>query len=166
MNCRFRHHQMLGILKQTKLLKLFYAMKNLYKTKVTTHGGRNGHTRSEDGIIDMELKKPKSLGGEGGDYSNPEQLFAAGYSACYGSALEHVAKQHKVDLGDYSVTATIKLGQTESGKLQLSAILDTFIPGVDIETGEKLVNEAHEVCPYSRATRDNIDVTLNLLLDE
>lgn len=141
-------------------------MKNLYKTKVTTHGGRNGHTRSEDGIIDMELKKPKSLGGEGGDYSNPEQLFAAGYSACYGSALEHVAKQHKVDLGDYSVTATIKLGQTESGKLQLSAILDTFIPGVDIETGEKLVNEAHEVCPYSRATRDNIDVTLNLLLDE
>lgn len=157
---------MLGILKQTKLLKLFYAMKNLYKTKVTTHGGRNGHTRSEDGILDMELKKPKSLGGEGGDYSNPEQLFAAGYSACYGSALEHVAKQHKIDLGDYSVTATIKLGQTESGKLQLSAILDTFIPNVDIETGEKLVNEAHEVCPYSRATRDNIDVTLNLLLDE
>lgn len=141
-------------------------MKNLYKTKVTTHGGRNGHTRSEDGILDMELKKPKSLGGEGGDYSNPEQLFAAGYSACYGSALEHVAKQHKIDLGDYSVTATIKLGQTESGKLQLSAILDTFIPNVDIETGEKLVNEAHEVCPYSRATRDNIDVTLNLLLDE
>lgn len=141
-------------------------MKNLYKTKVTTHGGRNGHTRSEDGILDMELKKPKSLGGEGGDYSNPEQLFAAGYSACYGSALEHVAKEHKIDLGDYSVTATIKLGQTESGKLQLSAILDAFIPGVDVETGEKLVNEAHEVCPYSRATRDNIDVTLNLLLDE
>mgnify|MGYP003145371484 FL=1 len=141
-------------------------MKNLYKTTVTTQGGRNGHTRSEDGILDMELRKPKSLGGEGGDYSNPEQLFAAGYSACYGSALEHVAKQNKIDLGDYSVTATVKLGQTDSGNLQLSAILDTYIPGVDVETGEKLVNEAHEVCPYSRATRDNIDVTLNLMLDE
>jgi len=141
-------------------------MKNLYKTTVTTQGGRNGHTRSEDGILDMELRKPKSLGGDGGDYSNPEQLFAAGYSACYGSALEHVAKQHKIDLGDYSVTATVKLGQTDSGNLQLSAILDTYIPGVDVETGEKLVNEAHEVCPYSRATRDNIDVTLNLMLDE
>jgi len=141
-------------------------MKNLYKTTVTTQGGRNGHTRSEDGILDMELRKPKSLGGDGGDYSNPEQLFAAGYSACYGSALEHVAKQHNIDLGDYSVTATVKLGQTDSGNLQLSAILDTYIPGVDVETGEKLVNEAHEVCPYSRATRDNIDVTLNLMLDE
>ncbi|MFV8226721.1 organic hydroperoxide resistance protein [Christiangramia aquimixticola] len=141
-------------------------MKNLYKTKVTTYGGRNGHTRSEDGILDMELRKPKGLGGEGGDYSNPEQLFAAGYSACYGSALEVVAKKHKVDLGDYSVTATIKLGQTDSGNLQLTAILDTYIPGVDVETGETLVNEAHEICPYSRATRDNIDVTLNLLLDE
>lgn len=157
---------MLGILMQTKLLKLIYAMKNLYKTKVTTHGGRNGHTRSEDGILDMELKKPEGLGGPGGDFSNPEQLFAAGYSACYGSALEAVAKKHKVDLGDYSVTATVKLGQTDSGNLQLSAILDSYIPGVDVETGEKLVNEAHEVCPYSRATRDNINVTLNLLLDE
>ena len=166
MNSRFRHHQMLGILKQSKLLKLFYAMKNLYKTKVTTQGGRNGHTRSEDGILDMELKKPKGLGGEGGDYSNPEQLFAAGYSACYGSALEVVAKEHKVELGDYSVTATVKLGKTDSGNLQLSVILDSYIPGVDVETGEKLVNQAHEICPYSRATRDNIDVTLNLLLDE
>ncbi|SDR69947.1 peroxiredoxin, Ohr subfamily [Christiangramia echinicola] len=153
-------------MKQTKLLKLFYAMKNLYKTKVTTHGGRNGRTRSEDGIIDMELKMPKSMGGEGGDYSNPEQLFGAGYSSCYGSALEVVAKKNKVDLGDYSVTAVVKLGQTESGNLQLSVTLDSYIPGVDVETGEKLVNEAHEICPYSRATRDNIDVTLNLLLDE
>ncbi|HKJ48767.1 MAG TPA: organic hydroperoxide resistance protein [Christiangramia sp.] len=141
-------------------------MKNLYKTKVTTHGGRNGRTRSEDGVIEMELKMPKSMGGEGGDYSNPEQLFGAGYSSCYGSALEVVAKKHKVDLGDYSVTAVVKLGQTESGNLQLSVTLDSYIPGVDVETGEKLVNEAHEICPYSRATRDNIDVTLNLLLDE
>jgi len=141
-------------------------MKNLYKTKVTTHGGRNGHTRSEDGILDMELKMPKEMGGPGGDYSNPEQLFGAGYSACYGGALEVVAKKHKVDLGDYSVTAVVKIGKTDAGNLQLSVTLDSYIPGVDVETGEKLVNEAHEICPYSRATRDNIDVTLNLLLDE
>jgi len=141
-------------------------MKNLYKTKVTTKGGRNGRTTSEDGVLDMELKMPKGLGGPGGDYSNPEQLFAAGYSACYGSALEQIAKKHKVDLGEYSVTALVKLGKTDSENLQLSVTLDSYIPGVDVETGEKLVNEAHEVCPYSRATRDNIDVTLNLLLDE
>ena len=141
-------------------------MKNLYKTKVTTKGGRNGRTTSEDGVLDMELKMPKGLGGPGGDYSNPEQLFAAGYSACYGSALEQIAKKHKVDLGEYSVTAVVKLGKTDSENLQLSVTLDSYIPGVDVETGEKLVNEAHEVCPYSRATRDNIDVTLNLLLDE
>jgi len=157
---------MLVILKHTKLLKIIHEMKNLYKTKVTTKGGRNGRTTSEDGVLDMELKMPKGLGGPGGDYSNPEQLFAAGYSACYGSALEQIAKKHKVDLGEYSVTAVVKLGKTDSENLQLSVTLDSYIPGVDVETGEKLVNEAHEVCPYSRATRDNIDVTLNLLLDE
>ncbi|MDN3595062.1 organic hydroperoxide resistance protein [Zunongwangia endophytica] len=141
-------------------------MKTLYSAKVTTEGGRDGRTTSEDGILDMKLSKPKSLGGEGGDHSNPEQLFAAGYSACFGSALEMIAKNADVDLGDYSVTATIDLGQTEDKDLELSAILDIYIPDIDVETGENLINEAHEVCPYSRATRDNIDVTLNLLIDE
>lgn len=141
-------------------------MKTLYSAKVTTEGGRDGRTTSEDGILDMKLSTPKSLGGEGGDHSNPEQLFAAGYSACFGSALEMIAKNADVDLGDYSVTATIDLGQTEDKDLELSAILDIYIPDIDVETGENLINEAHEVCPYSRATRDNIDVTLNLLIDE
>ncbi|WBL23164.1 MULTISPECIES: organic hydroperoxide resistance protein [unclassified Zunongwangia] len=141
-------------------------MKTLYSAKVTTEGGRDGRTTSEDGILDMKLSKPKSLGGEGGDHSNPEQLFAAGYSACFGSALEMIAKNADVDLGDYSVTATIDLGQNEDKDLELSAILDIYIPDIDVETGENLINEAHEVCPYSRATRDNIDVTLNLLIDE
>ncbi|MDT0651528.1 organic hydroperoxide resistance protein [Autumnicola edwardsiae] len=141
-------------------------MKTLYTTDVTTTGGRNGRTTSDDGVLDMKLVMPKELGGKGGDYSNPEQLFGAGYSACFGSALEVVAKKHKVDLGEYSVTATVSLGTTEEEDLQLEVILDCYIPGIEVEKGEELVNEAHEICPYSRATMDNIDVTLNLLLDE
>ncbi|MFO8146219.1 MAG: organic hydroperoxide resistance protein [Bacteroidota bacterium] len=141
-------------------------MKTLYKAKVTTHGGREGHFKSDDGVLDMKLSMPKGLGGKGEKLTNPEQLFAAGYSACYGSALQVVAKNHKVELGDFNVTATVGIGKTEEDDLQLSVILDTYIPNIDIETGEKLVNEAHEICPYSRATRDNIDVTLNLMLDE
>lgn len=141
-------------------------MKTLHKAIVTTTGGREGHLKSDDGILDMKLSMPKGMGGKGEDYTNPEQLFAAGYSACYGSALQVVAKKHKVDLGDFSVTATVKLGTLEDGNLQLSAILDSYIPGVDVKMGEQLVNEAHEICPYSRATRDNINVTLNLMLDE
>lgn len=138
----------------------------MYKATVTTSGGREGHVKSEDGILDMKLSSPKGLGGKGEKNTNPEQLFAAGYSACYGSALQDVAKKYNVDLGDFNVTATVGIGKTEEGDLQLNVVLDSYLPGVDIETGEKLVNEAHETCPYSRATRDNIDVTLNLLLDE
>jgi lipoyl-dependent peroxiredoxin len=141
-------------------------MKKLYEAKVTTAGGREGHVSSDDGILDMDISVPKSMGGKGGDHTNPEQLFGAGYSACYGAALQAVAEKHKVDLGDFSVTATVTLGKTEEGDLQLAVILDSYIPGVDVDMGEQLVNEAHEMCPYSRATRDNIDVTLNLLLDE
>jgi len=141
-------------------------MKTLYKASATTSGGREGHVKSDDGIIDMDLSLPKGLGGKGEKLTNPEQLFAAGYSACYGSALQVVAKKHKVDIGDFNVTATVGIGKTEDDDLQLTVVLDSYLPGVDIETGEMLVNEAHEICPYSRATRDNIDVTLNLLLDE
>tara|TARA_R100001369_G_scaffold954_4_gene3226 strand:+ start:100696 stop:101121 length:426 start_codon:yes stop_codon:yes gene_type:complete len=141
-------------------------MKTLYKAKVTTSGGREGHVKSDDGILDMRVSMPKGMGGKGENYTNPEQLFAAGYSSCFGSALQVVAKKHKVDLGDFSVTATVKLGTAEDGNLLLGVILDSYIPGVDVETGEKLVNDAHEICPYSRATRDNINVTLNLMLDE
>lgn len=141
-------------------------MKTLYTGTATTTGGREGHVSTDDGLIDMDLSMPKSMGGKGEDKTNPEQLFAAGYSACYGSALQVVAKKYKVDLGDFSVTASVDIGKNEEGELQLAVILDSYIPGVDVETGEKLVNEAHEICPYSRATRDNIDVTLNLMLDE
>lgn len=141
-------------------------MKALYKAKATATGGRNGSVSTEDGTIDFDLSIPKELGGSGGDGANPEQFFAAGYSACFGSALEHVARSKKVDLGDYSVTATVKIGKNKEDLFQLAVVLDCYLPTVDIKQGEKLVNEAHEVCPYSRATMDNIDVTLNLLIDE
>ncbi len=141
-------------------------MKTMYKASATTSGGREGHVKTDDGLIDMKLSLPKGLGGKGEKHTNPEQLFAAGYSACYGSALQSVAKKHKVDIGDFNVTATVGIGKTEEGDLQLNVVLDSWLPGVDIATGEMLVNEAHEICPYSRATRDNIDVTLNLLLDD
>ena len=141
-------------------------MKTLYTASATTTGGRSGQVKSDDSVLDLDLSVPKEMGGEGGQKTNPEQLFAAGYSACYGSALEAVAKERKIDLGDFSVTAEVSIGKTEEDDFQLSVVLDTYIPGIDVETGESLVNEAHEVCPYSRATRDNIDVTLNLMLDE
>ena len=141
-------------------------MKTLYKTAVTAAGARAGHIKSDDGKIDMKLSVPKSMGGEGGDGTNPEQLFGGAYAACFGSALLAVAKENKVTLGNFSVTANISLTKSDEGELNLKAILDCYLPGQSIEMGEKLVNGAHEMCPYSRATRDNIDVTLNLLLDE
>lgn len=142
-------------------------METLYTAKATAKGGRKGHVKTEDGPIDLPLSMPKGLGGDGGDGVNPEQLFGSAYSACFGSALSLIASKHKVDLGDFSVTANVSIGKTDEGDLQLAVVLDSYLPGVDdIETGEKLVNEAHEVCPFSRATRDNIDVTLNLLRDE
>lgn len=142
-------------------------MKTLYEASSTAVGGRNGHVTTEDGKIDMELSVPKGLGGDGGKGTNPEQLFGSAYAACFGSALQMIAEDRSIDLTeDMSVTANIEIGKTKDGDLQLRAVLDCYLPGVDVETGEELVNKAHEVCPYSRATRDNITVTLNLLLDE
>ncbi|WP_010523372.1 organic hydroperoxide resistance protein [Aquimarina agarivorans] len=141
-------------------------MKTLYTTSATTAGGRAGKATVNNDGLSLDLSVPKELGGEGGNGANPEQLFAMGYSSCYGSALQHVAAQKKVDLGDFTVTAEVSLGKNDEGDFQLAVILDTYIPGVSLEEGEELINEAHEVCPYSRATEDNIDVTLNLLIDE
>ena len=140
-------------------------MKALYTATATAEGGRDSHVSTSDGTLDFDLSVPKGLGGPGGDGANPEQFFAAGYSACFGSALAHVARGKKIDLGDYTVTATVEIGKNEDDMFQLAVVLDCYLPTVDTETGEDLVNEAHEVCPYSRATMDNIDVTLNLLLD-
>lgn len=142
-------------------------MKKLYEASSTAVGGREGHVTTEDGKIDMDLSVPKGLGGDDGKGTNPEQLFGSAYAACFGSAVQMIAESKKIKLGDdMSVTANIEIGKTKDGDLQLKATLDCYLPGVDVETGEDLVNKAHEVCPYSRATRDNITVKLNLLLDE
>ncbi|MFC7358280.1 organic hydroperoxide resistance protein [Jejudonia soesokkakensis] len=142
-------------------------MKTLYEATCVAEGARKGHVHTPDGPIDMNLSTPKSMGGEGGDGTNPEQLFGCAYAACFGSAIEAVAKAEKIkiDTKDISVTATIGFCKDDEG-FCLEATLDCYIPGVDLETGEDLVEKAHEVCPFSKATRDNITVTLNLLLDE
>lgn len=142
-------------------------MKTLYEAAATAVGGRNGRVTTGDGKINLELSVPKGLGGDGGEGTNPEQLFGCAYAACFGGAVQLVAKKRKIELDEtMSVTANIEIGKTKDSNLQLRATLDCYLPGIDVETAEELVNEAHEVCPYSRATRDNITVTLNLLLDE
>lgn len=141
-------------------------MKTIFKTKATNEGGRAGHVQSEDGAIDLDIKMPDGKGNSDGSATNPEQLFAAAYSTCFAGALQVVAKEHGVDdLGDFSVTATVSFNKDEDGFF-IGAILDSYLPTVDKKTGEQLVNDAHEICPYSKATRDNITVELNLLLDE
>lgn len=140
-------------------------MKTIFKTKATNEGGRSGHVTSEDGTIDFAIKMPDSDGKTDGKATNPEQLFAAAYSTCFAGALQVVAKEQKVDdLGDFSVTATVAFNKDADGFF-IEVTLDCYLPTVETETGEGLVNAAHEICPYSKATRDNITVHLNLLVD-
>lgn len=128
-----------------------------------TGDGRNGHVRSDDGVLDLDLRTPKELGGPGGEFSNPEELFAAGYAACFHSALKLTAGRDKVDVADSEVSATIGLGMNESGGMGLAVELDVHIPNVDEETARKAVEQAHQVCPYSNATRGNVDVQLRIV---
>ncbi len=141
-------------------------METLYEAASTTVGGRNGRATTEDGKLDLNLSEPISMGGDGGDGVNPEQLFGCAYSACFGGAIELIARKKRIEIGkDFSVTATIGFCKDNEGAF-LEATLDCYIPGVDIKTGEDIINKAHEICPFSKATRDNITVTLNLMLDE
>jgi len=141
-------------------------MKTLYEATSTALGGREGHVNTEDNKIDLNLSVPESMGGDGGSGVNPEQLFGCAYAACFGGAMAVIAKKKRVDIGnDYSVQATIGFCEDEDGAF-LEATLDCYIPGVDVKTGESIINLAHEICPFSKATQDNITVTLNLLLDE
>lgn len=142
-------------------------MKTLYEATTEAVGGRKGSVKSENSPIDFNLSVPKSMGGDGGSGANPEQLFGAAYAACFGGSIQAVAKHQGLDIDDeaLSVTATIGFCKDDDGFF-LEATLDCYIPGVDIETGEALVEKAHETCPFSKATQDNITVTLNLLLDE
>lgn len=137
-------------------------MKTLYTTNVTATGGREGHVKSDNGLIDMDVRMPKALGGANDDYVNPEMLFAAGYSACFDSALKQVARIAKVKTGETSVTAKISIGQLDNGGFGLAAELEVNVPGVSLEEAQSLVEKAHQVCPYSNATRNNMEVKLTV----
>ena len=134
----------------------------LYTAEATAVGdGRNGEVHSSDGVIDEKLAIPKEMGGAGGLHTNPEQLFAAGYSACFHSALRVVARRAKVDPGDSTVTAQVGIGP-EHGAFGLVVTLIIQIPGLERELVRELAEAAHQVCPYSRATRGNISVELRV----
>ncbi|GAB2540490.1 organic hydroperoxide resistance protein [Rufibacter soli] len=138
-------------------------MKRVYTAEVTATGGRTGHVKSSDGILDMPVRLPEGLGGKG-DATNPEQLFAAGYAACFQSALMLVAGKQKIRLDEKStVTAHVGLDQFDNAGFGLAVQLDVKIDGVDKAKAQELVEQAHQVCPYSVGTRGNIDVQLNVL---
>jgi lipoyl-dependent peroxiredoxin len=138
-------------------------MNSLYSTTAHAAGdGRNGHVGSDDGIIDLDVRMPPSLGGPGGA-TNPEQLFAAGYSACFHSALRLVAKGAGVDTTDSAVSATVHLGTTDAGGFGIAVELDVSLPHATDDQARAVVDQAHQVCPYSNATRGNIDVTLRVV---
>ena len=135
-------------------------MKTLYTTSVTAKGGRDGHVKSENGILELDVRTPKALGGGSDDFANPEMLFAAGYSACFDSALNLVIKRSKMTTGETTVQAKVSIGQIENGGFGLAVELDVNVPGVTLEEAQSLVEQAHQVCPYSNATRNNIEVQL------
>lgn len=137
-------------------------MKTLYKTAVTSSGGRNGKIVSDDGVLNLDIRMPKSMGGEGGSYSNPEQLFAAGYAACFESALLLAAQQEKIKLGDTEVRAEVRLLADESSGFQLDISLYVRVGGADPESARDLMEKAHHICPYSKAIEGNVDVQMHL----
>ena len=134
-------------------------MKTLYTASVTATGGRNGKVKSENGVVDFDVRMPKALGGANDDYLNPELLFAAGYSACFDSALNLVLQQNKVK-AETTVKADVSIGQIENGGFGLAVVLSVSVLGVSLEDAKLYVEKAHQICPYSNATRNNIDVEL------
>nr|WP_243056511.1 organic hydroperoxide resistance protein [Nocardioides sp. SR21] len=137
-------------------------MTSLYTASVAATGdGRNGHVQSTDGVLDLDVRLPRELGGSGGA-ANPELLFAAGYAACFHSALRLVAGQAKVDTTDSEVVADVSLGSNDAGGFELAVRLEVSVPNVEEDVVRQLVEQAHQVCPYSNATRGNIDVAIEL----
>ncbi|MBB4154793.1 Ohr subfamily peroxiredoxin [Sphingomonas jinjuensis] len=134
-----------------------------YTTSARAEGGRDGTARSDDGALDVLLSTPKALGGPGGDGTNPEQLFAAGYSACFIGALKVAGRQMKIAIPDeVSVDAKVGIGPRAEGGFGITADLTVELPGIPREQAEALVEAAHQICPYSNATRGNVDVGLAL----
>ncbi|MFN3513316.1 MAG: organic hydroperoxide resistance protein [Phenylobacterium sp.] len=136
-------------------------MPALYATRARAVGGRAGHVETPDGLLAVDLAPPKELGGPGGA-TNPEQLFAAGYAACFENAVRFIARQQKIPLSDAAVTATVELHPREGGGFQLGVALETETRGLDQAAAEALVAAAHQVCPYSNAVRGNIDVGITV----
>lgn len=134
-------------------------MTPLYTAVATASGGRMGHVESEDGVLSVDLAVPKAMGGPGGHKSNPEQMFAAGYAACFHSAMQFVAGQQKLDVTGSSVTGHVSIGQNDAGPgFKLAVKHQVALPSLPQDQAEKLVADAHQVCPYSNATRGNVDV--------
>jgi Ohr subfamily peroxiredoxin len=132
----------------------------LYTAEASSEGGREGHARTSDGRLDVELDVPTEMGGTGGPGTNPEQLFAVGYSACFQSSLLRLAAGRRLDLTGTRVTTRVGIGPAREGGFGLAVALDLDAPGIDRAEAADLMARAHEICPYSRATRGNIDVTL------
>ncbi|WP_306204959.1 organic hydroperoxide resistance protein [Actinoplanes sp. RD1] len=138
-------------------------MQAIYTAVATASGdGRNGHTRTDDGQLDLDVRIPKEMGGPGGA-TNPEQLFAAGYAACFHSALKGVARRAKVSIDNTEITTRVGIGSIGENRFGLSVELDLHAPGLDRETAQQLLEAAHQVCPYSNATRGNVEVTLRVI---
>jgi lipoyl-dependent peroxiredoxin len=139
-------------------------MNVLYKATATSNGGRDGRAISSDNALDVKLAAPRELGGNGAQGTNPEQLFAAGYSACFLSAMKFVAGQRKQTVpAETTVTADVGVGPNDKGGFALDIELRVSLPGLDAAAAQDLVNAAHQVCPYSNATRGNVDVRVKIV---
>lgn len=136
-------------------------MEVVYTAVALNTGGRNGHVRTSDGIIDMDVRTPKAMGGPEGNYTNPEQLFAAGYASCFSGALTFMALQKKIRIAP-EVTCMVDFIKSDEGGFKLGVKMSAIIDGIDQETAEALMTDAHRICPYSVATRGNIEVQLEV----
>jgi Ohr subfamily peroxiredoxin len=145
-------------------MKRGMTMSTLYTATVKAIGGRTGRIISSDQVLDLNIKMPKALGGPGGEGTNPEQLFAAGYAACFDSALNLVIRTKKItDVTGTEVTANVSILQDTDKGFKLAVVLDILVTGVESSVVKELVEAAHQVCPYSKATRGNIEVILNIV---
>jgi Ohr subfamily peroxiredoxin len=134
--------------------------KLLYTAEATATGGREGHARTSDGRLDVDLDVPVEMGGTGGPGTNPEQLFAVGYAACFEGAIKAVARRQKLDADEVSIDSRVDFGPADDRSFTIAVGLDVTLPGFDDEQAAEIVRAAHQVCPYSNATRGNIDVAL------
>lgn len=141
-------------------------IKPVYTAVATATGGRNGHVQSDNGVLDLQVRTPKAMGGANDDYTNPEQIFAAGYSACFDSALNLVARQQRIETGETAITAKVSIGPNEAGGFGLAVELLVNIPGVSMEEAQQLADKAHQVCPYSNALRNNVEVKITVTNNE